>query len=210
MFITFEGIDFCGKSTQVRLLEEYLLQQNKKIKIIREPGGTFISEKIRDILLDKENEGMNIKTELLLFAASRAQLVNDVIKPYLEDGYFVIADRLHDSSIAYQGYGRGIDLDFVINLQKFVLSGVNPDVTFFLDIHVEDSDKRKQNSGRQNLDRIELSQKMFYEKVRDGYNNLADKFERIKKIDGLKPIEDIRTIIVRELQNLDSSLKGVE
>lgn len=210
MFITFEGIDFCGKSTQVKLLEEYLIKQNKKVKIIREPGGTKISEKIRNILLDKDNEGMNIKTELLLFAASRAQLVNDVIKPHLDEGYFVIADRLHDSSIAYQGYGRGIDLDFVVHLQNFVLSGVTPDITFFLDIPVDDSDKRKENSGRQNLDRIELSKKVFYQKVREGYCKLTEEFERIKRIDGLKPINEIRNIILRELRQLDSSLKGVD
>ena len=106
MFITFEGLDFCGKSTQVKLLENYLIENDIQLKLIREPGGTSISEKVRDILLDKKNSEMTIETELILFAASRSQLVNQVILPALNEGIFVISDRFHDSSIAYQSFGR--------------------------------------------------------------------------------------------------------
>src|SRR5512133_2215554 len=102
MFITFEGLDFCGKSTQVQLLEKYLIENGKKVKIIREPGGTQISEKIRDILLDKKNSEMSIETELILFSGSRSQLVNQIILPALKENVYVISDRFHDSSIAYQ------------------------------------------------------------------------------------------------------------
>ena len=130
MFITFEGLDFCGKSTQVQLLEKYLVENGKKVKIIREPGGTPISEKIRDILLDKNNSEMSIETELILFAGSRSQLVNQVILPALKNDYYVISDRFHDSSIAYQSFGRKISLDFVEELQRFVIGKAVPDIIF--------------------------------------------------------------------------------
>ncbi|MBT8387215.1 MAG: dTMP kinase, partial [Ignavibacteria bacterium] len=103
MFISFEGIDFCGKSTQIDLLKDYLIEQGKKVEILREPGGTKLSEKIRTILLDNKNEQMLMETELFLFSASRAQLVREKIRPYLENGYYVISDRFYDSSTAYQG-----------------------------------------------------------------------------------------------------------
>ena len=164
MFITFEGLDFCGKSTQVQLLEKYLLENDKKVKIIREPGGTPISEKIRDILLDKKNSEMTIETELILFAASRSQLVNQVILPALNEGIFVISDRFHDSSIAYQSFGRGIDLDFVVNLQNFVIGQAVPDITFYLDITVEEMLSRKRSFKQ--IDRIESSENDFYEKLK--------------------------------------------
>lgn len=147
MFITFEGIDFCGKSTQVRLLEEYLSKKNKRIEIIREPGGTKISESIRELLLDNKNSEMMIETELLLFTASRAQLVNERIVPWLKEGYFVISDRFHDSSIAYQGYGRGISVDTVKTIQNFAINKAIPDITFFIDISLEEAAKRKNPVG---------------------------------------------------------------
>lgn len=210
MFITFEGIDFCGKSTQVKLLSDFLQGKNKTVKIIREPGGTEISEKIREILLDKDNHVMNYKTELLLFAASRAQLINEKIISYLKNGYYVIADRLHDSSIAYQGYGRGIEIDFVKHLQDFVLSGVSPDITFFLDITLEESEKRKRKIGKENLDRIELSKKLFYEKVRNGYIELTKEYERIKRIDGALDSNLVHKKIVEEITSLELKLGGVK
>jgi dTMP kinase len=210
MFITFEGIDFCGKSTQVKLLSDFLQGKNKTVKIIREPGGTEISEKIREILLDKDNHVMNYKTELLLFAASRAQLINEKIISYLKNGYYVIADRLHDSSIAYQGYGRGIEIDFVKHLQDFVLSGVSPDITFFLDITLEESEKRKRKIGKENLDRIELSKKLFYEKVRNGYIELTKEYERIKRIDGALDSIKVHEKILEEITSLELKLGGVK
>jgi len=162
MFITFEGMDFCGKSTQVKLLSDYLKQIGKNVVTIREPGGTNISEKIRDILLDKNNKEMFVESELLLFSASRAQLVREIIIPKLMEGYFVLSDRFHDSSIAYQGYGRGINLEHVTKIQEFAIGEAIPDITFFIDIPIEEMEKRKLQFSFESLDRIELSQKRFY------------------------------------------------
>ncbi len=204
MFITFEGLDFCGKSTQVKLLQEYLENLGKVVNLIREPGGVKISEKIRNILLDKTNEEMSFETELLLFSASRAQLVREMIIPKLENNEIVISDRFHDSSIAYQGFGRGINAEFVINLQKFAIGSAIPDLTFFIDIPVEEVLNRKSNVAKADLDRIEVSKNDFYEKVRDGYKILADKEERFVVLDGTNSIEaihnEIKSIVKKMLE----------
>jgi dTMP kinase len=203
MFITFEGLDFCGKSTQVQLLEKYFVENGKQVKIIREPGGTQISEKIRDILLDKKNSEMSIETELILFSASRSQLVKQVIIPALEQKYFVISDRFHDSSIAYQAFGRKIDLEFVENLQRFVIGKAVPGITFFLDIPITEVIKRKSKVKRIELDRIELSEMDFYERVREGYLYLAKKEKRFVKIDGQLSIEEINKFIIDKVETFD-------
>lgn len=199
MFITFEGLDFCGKSTQVQLLEKLLIEKGNKVKIIREPGGTNISEKIRNVLLDKKNTEMLIETELVLFAASRAQLVGEVILPLLDAKTYVISDRFHDSSIAYQAFGRGIKLEFVDELQKFVIGKAIPDLTFFIDIPIDEVVRRKSLVKQVELDRIERSKMDFYEKVREGYLFLAAREKRFKKIDGKLSIEEIHKIISDEL-----------
>ncbi|MBI3125189.1 MAG: dTMP kinase [Ignavibacteriales bacterium] len=199
MFITFEGLDFCGKSTQVQLLEKLLTGEGKKVKVIREPGGTIISEKIRNVLLDKKNSEMLIETELILFAASRAQLVGEVILPLLDENSFVISDRFHDSSIAYQAFGRGIDLEFVDELQKFVIGRAVPDLTFLIDIPIEEVVRRKTMVKHVELDRIERSEMDFYEKVREGYLFLSSRESRFRKIDGRLSIEEIHKVIVDEI-----------
>lgn len=207
MFITFEGLDFCGKSTQVKLLVKYLEEKNRKIEIIREPGGTPISEKIRDVLLDNKNSEMTEVTEMLLFAASRSQLVNEVILPKLKEGFYIISDRFHDSSIAYQGYGRQIDLDFVTKLQMFVIKNALPDLTFFIDIPISEVEKRK-NLFKNEPDRIESSKSLFYERVLAGYNKITVEQKRFKRIDGLLSKEQIHNKIVKEITNYE--LKGLE
>ncbi len=201
MFITFEGLDFCGKSTQVELLKKHFEEKGKTVKIIREPGGVKISEKIRNILLDNENSEMFSETELLLFSASRAQLVREKIIPFLESDYVVISDRFHDSSIAYQGFGRGIDSKFVIDLQKFAIGNAIPDLTFFIDIPITEVLKRKQKLVNAQLDRIEVSESDFYEKVREGYKFLFKNEERFKLIDGLMTIEEVHNEILSYLTN---------
>ena len=200
MFITFEGLDFCGKSTQVQLLEKYLNEKGKKVKIIREPGGTPISEKIRDILLDKKHSEMSIETELVLFSASRSQLVHEVILPALQKDVYVLSDRFHDSSIAYQAFGRKIDLDFVMNLQKFVIGKAVPNLTFFIDVPIDEIVKRMSKVKKVELDRIESSKIDFYERVRTGYLYLAENENRFKKIDGTLSIEDIHNLILNEIE----------
>ncbi|MCX6150141.1 MAG: dTMP kinase [Ignavibacteriales bacterium] len=199
MFISFEGLDFCGKSTQVTLLEEYLIKKNQKVKIIREPGGTAISEKIRNILLDKMNDKMLIETEILLFSASRAQVVREIIRPHLEMDYYVIADRFHDSTIAYQGFGREIPLDFVNKINQFAIGNTLPDLTFFIDLTLEETEKRKNSRSRAELDRIEVSKNNFYEKVRQGYYFLAQNEKRFRLIDGSLSVEEIHQIIINEI-----------
>ncbi len=199
MFITFEGLDFCGKSTQVKLLQEYLSAKGAKIELIREPGGTSISEKIRDILLDRNNDKMKIETELLLFSASRAQLVRERIIPLLEDDYYVISDRFHDSSIAYQGYGRGIDIHKVREIQDFAISGAEPDLTFFIDIPVEEVNNRKKKFKPESWDRIEVSFDDFYERVRKGYIELSGKSDRFIILNGLQSIEQIHSQVVKAI-----------
>jgi dTMP kinase len=201
MFITFEGLDFCGKSTQVELLKKHFEEKGKTVKIIREPGGVKISEKIRNILLDNENSEMFSETELLLFSASRAQLVREKIIPFLESDYVVISDRFHDSSIAYQGFGRGIDSKFVIDLQKFAIGNAIPDLTFFIDITITEVLKRKQKLVNAQLDRIEVSESDFYEKVREGYKFLSKNEERFKLIDGLMTIEEVHNEVLSYLTN---------
>jgi dTMP kinase len=204
MFITFEGIDFSGKSTQVNLLKKYLLEKNKKVEIIREPGGTGISEKVRAILLDKKNDKMFMETEIFLFSASRAQLVREKIRPYLEKGIYVISDRFHDSSVAYQGYGRGISIESVKHVNKLAVGFTIPDITFFIDIPVEEAEKRKTGKSKDELDRIEVSEMNFFEKVRKGYFEISKSEERFKVVDGTESIDKIHQNIIKEIVILEN------
>lgn len=205
MFITFEGIDFCGKSTQVKLLKEYLEKKGKTVKIIREPGGTEISEKIREILLDKKNFNLTIETEIFLFSASRAQLVREVIQPYLEQNYFVLSDRFHDSTTAYQGFGREIPLAIVEQINNLVIGKTIPDLTFFIDIPTEEAEKRKKINTSVELDRIEISKNDFYERVRKGYFYLAEKEPRFKVLNGLLDINTIHAEIITEVEKIEKN-----
>ena len=147
LFITFEGIDGCGKSTQIRLVTEYLDALGKEYLLVREPGGTEIGEKIRSILLDKENNEMSPAAELLLFEAARAQIVDEKIRPAIEAGTTVICDRFYDSTFAYQGVARSLGEDLVITLNDIATSGLAPDITFLLDLSVEDAFARRKGRG---------------------------------------------------------------
>lgn len=205
MFITFEGIDFCGKSTQVKLLKEFLENRGETVKIIREPGGTEISEKIREILLDKKNLNLTIETEIFLFSASRAQLVREVIQPYLENNYYVLSDRFHDSTTAYQGFGREIPLPVVEQINNLVIGKTIPDLTFFIDIPTEEAEKRKIQISSMDLDRIEISKNDFYERVRKGYFYLAEKEPRFKVLNGLQDITAIQKEIITEVEKFEKN-----
>lgn len=203
MFITFEGIDFCGKSTQIELLKEYLSANNKKVKVIREPGGTEISEKIRHMLLDKENSRMYMQTEFLLFSASRAQLVREKIRPYLDKGFYVISDRFHDSSTAYQGYGRGLPVEVILAISSLAIGDTVPDLTFIIDLPVEIAERRKQRKYKKQLDRIENSDREFYDRVRNGYRELAKKESRFKVLNGEEKINSIHEKVVKEIEQFE-------
>ncbi|MCP4580324.1 MAG: dTMP kinase [candidate division Zixibacteria bacterium] len=195
MFITFEGIDSSGKSTQCQLLGQYLTDKGFDVLLLREPGGTKISEKIRDLLLDVNSGGMLPLAEFLLYSAARAQLVNEVIRPALTEGKIVICDRFDDSSTAYQGHARGLGMDNVKSINKIATGGLIPDLTIFIDITVEESLKRLKVAGKM-TDRMESEDARFFEAVREGYLQLAtddksDSPNRFKVINGL---DDISTI----------------
>ena len=200
MFITFEGIDFCGKTTQIELLKEKLITENKKVEIIREPGGTAISEKIRELLLSKEHDEMFMEPEIFLFSASRAQLVREKIQPLLNEGFYVLSDRFHDSTTAYQGYGRGVDLDTVNKINQLAIDGTLPDLTFIIDIPVEVAESRKMEKEEEQLDRLEILDNKFFNCVREGYLKMALQEERFKVIDGMLSIESISTKIINEVK----------
>jgi dTMP kinase len=203
MFITFEGIDFCGKSTQAELLKHFFEGRKNKVEIIREPGGTEISEVVRSILLDKKHYHMVMETEIFLFSAARAQLVREKIRPYLNQGIYVISDRFHDSTTAYQGFGRGIDIESVNHINELAIGTTIPDITFFIDITVEEANKRKADLHNFDPDRIEVSDTSFYERVRAGYLYIAERNNRMKIINGMKPIEEIHQDILEEISSLE-------
>lgn len=192
MFVSFEGIDGSGKGTQARLFLEYLKEKNIPFIYVREPGGTEIGEAIRKLLLENRDMPISPRAELLLFLASRAQLVSQVISPALIENKIVVADRFIDSSVAYQGAGRNIGLEEVEKLNDFATSGLKPDLTFYIDITVETSMKRKKV-----FDRIESEGYEFLKTVRDAYLYLARKFsDRIVIIDGEKTVEEIHKQII--------------
>ena len=191
IFITFEGIDGCGKSTQCELRKNYLNDAGKEFIFVREPGGTVIGERIREILLDKKNSQMTARTELLLFEAARAQITDEVIRPALEEGKTVICDRFFDSSSAYQGMARGMGMEFVSGLNMAATGGLAPDITFFFDISAEEALERRGKRGEAS-DRIELAGLKFQEDVRRGYLELAKSSGgRIVTIDARLGIDEI-------------------
>jgi dTMP kinase len=171
MFITLEGSEGSGKTSQIPTLLEFLRQQNLPIYATREPGGTPISNAVREILMGMENKAMHARTEILLFCASRAQLVEEVIRPKLAAGEIVLCDRYADSTLAYQGYGRGVDLDWLRRLLDFATGSLQPDLTLLLDVDVEEGLRRKRSSREWN--RLDAEEVAFYQKVRQGYLDMA-------------------------------------
>lgn len=200
MFITFEGIDLCGKSTQAKLLYDYFKKKKKKVILVREPGGTYISEKIRNILLDNDNHDIRYLTEFLLFSASRHQLVEQVIIPNLEKKFVVICDRYYDSSTAYQGFGGEIDLKMVDKINKFSTDNLVPDIAFLININYKDSLRRKYKIKKVQ-DRIERKNLSYYNKVVKGYLEIASKNKkRFRVLDGKKSIEELHQEILSHLK----------
>ncbi|MBR6403116.1 MAG: dTMP kinase [Eubacterium sp.] len=206
IFITMEGPDGSGKSTQIALLKEYLESEGYDVLITREPGGTTISEAIRGIILNKNYTEMSPVTEMLLYASARAQLIAEVIGPVLDRGGAVISDRFVDSSLVYQGMARGLGVDAVYEVNKQAIGKYMPDVTFMLDLPAEVGISRKKD--QKELDRMELESLDFHRKVAEGYRKLAEKFpDRIETIDATLPIERISDLIkdrVRVILNDDA------
>ncbi len=195
-FISFEGIDACGKSTQVKLLLKQMNKVANNTILVREPGGSIISERIREILLDKNLHEMSERTEALLMTASRSQLTYEKILKNLKEGKNIISDRYSDSTLAYQGGGRDINLDWLINLNNFATFSLEPDITFLIDLHPAEAVKRKNLQQ----DRIESAGIAFQEKVRNSYLKISKRFQnRIVLINGHDEISKINKKIIDEL-----------
>ncbi|MDR2867723.1 MAG: dTMP kinase [Acholeplasmatales bacterium] len=200
MFITFEGGEGSGKTTIINSLNNFLASLQHQVVLTREPGGTRIGEKIRDIILDAQNIDIDPYTESILFAASRAQHLKEVIIPALQAGKIVICDRFLDSSIAYQAYARHLGLDFVLKVNNLALQ-YQPDITFYIDLDPIIGLKRI--STRDKLDRLDRAQLEFHQKVRAGYLTLAkDNPQRIIIIDGNQSKEQIARLVIAHIQGL--------
>lgn len=202
LFITFEGPEGSGKTTQARLLVEYLRARGYPVLYTREPGGTEISEQIRHVILSTRNKAMQSEAEVLLFSAARAQIVAELIRPALAGGKIVICDRYADSTMAYQGYGLGLDLDALRAITRFATGGLVPERTFYVDVPVEVGLARRQRGEMNRLDQKEVA---YHTRVRNGYLALIQaEPHRFIVIDGSQTIEqvqqEIRTRMLQELQ----------
>ena len=206
LFITFEGPDGCGKTSIINLIKEYY-KDNKKIIFTREPGGTEISEKIRELILSNDNENMSPRTEALLYSASRAQHIDELVRPNLEKGNVVISDRFVLSSLAYQGGGRELGVENVKKINDFAIDGVNPDLIIFF--YVDPLTTLKRKSLSENADRLELSGDDFHCRVYDTYMELLDELKDekvLRKVDATKSMEEVfenvKNIIDEKLEEL--------
>jgi len=201
--ITLEGPEGAGKSTQAAYLRGYLLDRGYDVLNAREPGGTPMGEAIRPILQHNIDQAPCAEAELLLFYSARAQLVRQVLLPEMEKGIYIIMDRFFDSSIAYQGYGRGLDLDFINRLTTFALGSCRPDITFLLDLPIEDGFKRlaarKNEQGIGKKDRMESESPEFHQRIREGYLEMAGRESRFAVIDANRPEEEVFRDITQEM-----------
>lgn len=187
MFVTFEGADGCGKTTQLSLLKDYLSANNYKVLVTREPGAGGLGQKLRDILLNYDGIVSN-RCESFLFLADRAQHIDTIVKPAIEDGFIVLCDRHTDSTVAYQGYGRGLDIERINYLNNLATDGLKPDLTYVYDVDIETSMSRVGNTK----DRMESAGNDFFNKVRHGYLEIAQKEpDRVKVIDATLPIDKV-------------------
>ena len=190
IFISLEGIEGTGKTTQARLLSERLVEKGYEVMLTQEPGGTVIGNRIREILLHVDHREMSYMTELLLYNAARAQHLSEKILPALNQGKVVITDRFTDSTIAYQGYGRGIDIGLLKSIDIIATGGIRPDLTILFDLDVETGLQR--NKGINKVDRLELEEIEFHKKVREGYLKIAEaEPDRIKTVDASLPLKDV-------------------
>lgn len=193
MFITFEGPEGSGKTSQIRLLAQFLQEQGHTVITTREPGGTSIGDQIRGVLHDVENGEMTAVAEILLYSASRAQLVRQVIQPALAKGQVVLCDRYADSTLAYQGYGRGLEMRYLQQVTQFATGGLEPDLTFLLDLEVEMGLARRIENAEE-MNRMDLEAVAFHQRVRHGYHQLLQQNPlRWCVIDANRSIEAIQT-----------------
>ncbi len=196
----FEGPDGSGKSTQIRLLKEYLDKIGHKCLVTREPGGTRISEDIRALILNPDYEEMSSVTEMMLYAAARAQLVHEVIGPAIERGETVISDRFVDSSLVYQGIARGIGIKEVASVNALCIGDYKPDVTFYIDLPEEEGLRRKKMQKK--LDRLEKESVDFHHMVSEGFRKIFSDRPEVVKIDGMMSVEQIQQLIRDEIHDM--------
>ncbi len=202
LFITFEGIDGCGKSTQIKKAAQYLTKKGIQYILTREPGGTPVAEIIRDVILSPENSAMTNSCELLLYLAARAQHVTEKIVPALENGTVVLCDRFQEATFAYQGFGRGIPLHKLQLLNEFATGGLVPSRTFIFDISVECAFERMRKMNKA-PDRLENNSKEFYQNIREGYLSLASAHpNRITLLRGDNAIDEIFDDVKKEIELL--------
>lgn len=203
LFITMEGPDGSGKSTQIELLRDYLSGKGYDIIVCREPGGTKISEAIRQVILNKDFTEMGYMTEMLLYAAARAQLVEEVIRPALKERKIVLCDRFVESSAVYQGIARGMGIDLVYEVNGYAIGDTMPDLTIMIDIDAETGISRKRKQAE--LDRMEREAMDFHKKVAEGYREIAKQdLDRIQIVDGRGSIEDIHRQITAAVDKIIS------
>jgi dTMP kinase len=205
-FFAFEGIDGCGKSTQVSLLKETLLGLGFSVEVTREPGGTVISEKIREILIDPSHSEMVNECEILLYLAARAQHVRQRIIPALNSGKIVLCDRFQLATLAYQGYGRGFSMERLLELNSFATGGYSPDLTFVFDIPVEEAFNRMQKMNKLK-DRLESAGEEFFRRIHDGYLELGRSYsQNVAIIDAKRSVEMIHEDVLMKIKPLISIL----
>ena len=203
MFVTFEGPEGGGKTTQIRLLAEWLAELGCDVISTREPGGTRIGNAVRGILLDPDHVEMRSETEILLFSAARAQIVGEVIRPQLERGGVVLCDRFADSTFAYQGYGRRLNLDAMRMITAFATGGLTPDLTICLDLPVVEGLRRKQGGELAEWNRMEREEREFHERVRAGYLALASAAkDRWLVVNAMQSVEQVQAAIRTRVQQL--------
>ena len=203
MFITFEGGEGAGKSTAIKKIVEKLQKKGREIVLTREPGGTPIGEEIRSIILDKKNTDMDVRTEALLYAASRRQHIVQKIIPSLKEGKMVLCDRFLDSSLAYQGYARGIGIDKVYEMNQFATEGVEPDLTLFFDLDPEEGLRRIAANNNREVNRLDVEKLSFHQKVREGFLLLAKKFpHRFVVIDASQNAQKVFEDAYKEIENI--------
>ena len=206
LFITLEGGDGAGKSTQMNNIEKYFNERGYTCLRTREPGGTSIGEALREILLSPATSKMTDVAEMMIFAAARAQHVRELIRPSVEEGKIVICDRFVDSSIAYQKYGRELG-DMVVQVNDIAIDGLLPDITFWMDINPEAGRERIGKREDSSLDRLEREKMDFHYRVYDGYQELCERYpERVKRIDATRSIEEMRDEIYGYLDELCSRI----
>lgn len=212
IFITVEGPEGAGKTTIFRKLGEYLLEEGYQVLMTREPGGIAIAEQIREVILDKENTTMDARTEALLYAAARRQHLVEKVKPALESREIVLSDRFIDSSLAYQGYARGLGINEVLSINQFAIGDMMPDLTLYFDIEPEIGLERISLHKGREINRLDLEKLEFHKKVHEGYHILLNQFsERIVKIDASKAVEEVynetKTILMNFIESHSLQIK---